>query len=100
MLFRQYLLNNGEKVVLEAIEKPCCEYASFKEPLVAALEHEQFVTASINAIYDAAYQVKDFRTMQFLDRFVKEQGIFQRNSTSLQQAQTPDSLDVPPPAQA
>lgn len=83
MLIRQYLLNNGEKVELEAIEKPYCDYKSFKEPLVAALEHERFITASINAIYDAAYQAKDFRTMQFLDWFVKEQGEEEKNTEDL-----------------
>ena len=38
------------------------------------MEHERLVTASIDAIYAAAYESKDFRTMQFLDWFVKEQG--------------------------
>ena len=32
------------------------------------------ITASINAIYAAAYEVRDFRTMQMLDWFIKEQG--------------------------
>ena len=31
------------------------------------------MTGLIHNIYDAAYQDKDFRTMQFLDWFVKEQ---------------------------
>ena len=38
------------------------------------LEHEKYVTSLINEIYGAAYDVRDFRTMQFLDWFVKEQG--------------------------
>ena len=37
----------------------------------------------INAIYDAAYSVKDFRTMQFLDWFVKEQGEEEKNAEDL-----------------
>ena len=41
--------------------------------LKAGLEHEKYVTALIHAIYAAAYDVKDFRTIQFLDWFVKEQ---------------------------
>ena len=44
------------------------------EVLKAGLAHEQYVTNLIHTIYDAAYEVKDFRTMQFLDWFVKEQG--------------------------
>jgi ferritin len=40
------------------------------------------VTASINNIYAAAYALKDFRTMQFLDWFVKEQGEEEKNAES------------------
>lgn len=80
LLFRQYLLDNGEQVKLAPIESPNKVYENFREPLVLAFEHEQFVTASINTIYEAAYKVKDFRTMQFLDWFVKEQGEEEKNA--------------------
>ncbi len=80
MLFRQYLLNNGEQVVLTEIAAPNATYSNFRDPLVQALEHEQFVTASINTIYEAAYKEKDFRTIQFLDWFVKEQGEEEKNA--------------------
>ena len=55
MLFYQYLQNNGEMLV----------------------------TASINAIYAAAYEVRDFRTMQMLDWFIKEQGEEEKNAADL-----------------
>lgn len=80
MLFRQYVLNNGESVVLTEIATPTLKYSSFRDPLVGALEHEQYVTASINTIYEAALKVKDFRTVQFLDWFVKEQGEEEKNA--------------------
>ncbi|HHY27060.1 MAG TPA: ferritin [Desulfitobacterium dehalogenans] len=83
MLFRTYLLNNDEKVTLDAIAAPDLTYEDFKAPLLAALKHEQMVTASINTIYAAAYEKKDFRTMQFLDWFVKEQGEEEKTSTDL-----------------
>lgn len=83
MLFRTYLLNNDEKVTLGAIAAPDKTFPDFKSPLTAALEHEQYVTASINNIYAAASQEKDFRTMQFLDWFVKEQGEEEKNATDL-----------------
>ena len=73
MLMLQYLQNNGEKVTLETVEKPDKELKELVDPLKAGLEHEIYVTSLINDIYDAAYSVKDFRTMQFLDWFVKEQ---------------------------
>ena len=44
------------------------------------LEHEQYVTASINNIYAAAFKINDFRTMQFLDWFIKEQGEEEKNA--------------------
>lgn len=74
MLFLQYLQNNGEKVTLEAIAKPDVELTGNKAVLEAGLKHERYVTSLIHTIYEAAYEVRDFRTMQFLDWFVKEQG--------------------------
>ena len=55
MLMVQYLQNNGGKVTLEAI----------------------------HTLYEAAYSAKDFRTMQFLDWFVKEQGEEEKNAEDL-----------------
>jgi len=83
MLFYQYLQNNSQKVVLEAIAKPDKEFTNDMDPLKAGLEHEMYVTSLINDIYAAAYEVKDFRTMQFLDWFVKEQGEEETNANDL-----------------
>ncbi len=52
-------------------------------PLKKALEHEKLVTASIDAIYAAAYEVRDFRAMQMLDWFIKEQGEEEKNAADL-----------------
>lgn len=80
MLFRQYILNSAESVVLTAVAAPDKKYENFREPLVMAYEHEKLVTASIGNIYEAAYRCRDFRTMQFLDWFIKEQGEEEKNS--------------------
>ena len=64
MLMLQYLQNNGEKVILEAVAKPDKEVKELIDPLKAGLEHEIYVTSLINDIYEAAYNVKDFRTMR------------------------------------
>ena len=80
LLFLQYLQNNSEKVTLEAIAKPDKTYNSAKDPLIYGLEHEEYVTSLIHTIYGAAYDIKDFRTMQFLDWFVKEQGEEEKNA--------------------
>ena len=83
MLFIKYLQNNGVKVELDAIAKPDKVFESPIDPLLAGYEHEQYVTSLIHNIYDAAYSVKDFRAMQFLDWFVKEQGEEETNADSL-----------------
>lgn len=83
MLFMQYLQNNGCSVTLDAIDKPDQEFNSYADPLHAGYEHEQYVTSLIHTIYDAANAVKDFRTMQFLDWFVKEQGEEETNADNL-----------------
>ena len=83
MLILKYLQNNGCKVTLEAIDKPDKRYHSFADPLHAGYEHEKYVTSLIHNIYDAANQVKDFRTMQFLDWFVKEQGEEETNAENM-----------------
>lgn len=83
MLIRTYLLNNDKKVTLLAIEAPGERYTGFGDPLEKSLEHERTVTASINAIYAAASEVKDYRTLEFLNWFVKEQGEEEKNSTDL-----------------
>lgn len=82
LLFIQYLLNNGVRPVLDGIAKPDKVFDKPIDPLVAAAEHERYVTALIHDIYDAAYAAKDFRTMQFLDWFVKEQGEEEKNADS------------------
>ena len=83
MLFYQYLQNENQKVTLEAIAKPDKKIDSHMDVLKAGLEHEEYVTSLINDIYAAAYEVKDFRTMQFLDWFVKEQGEEETNANDL-----------------
>ena len=57
MLMFQYLQNNSHRPVLEGIARPTAA-----------------PNGRLEVLYDAAYEVKDFRTMQFLDWFVKEQG--------------------------
>ena len=83
LLFMKYLQNNDEKVTFEAVAKPDQVFADLKAPLSVGLEHERYVTSLIHTIYDAAYSVKDFRTMQFLDWFVKEQGEEETNADDL-----------------
>ena len=83
MLFVKYLLNNSEKVVLQDVKAPNMSFKNFREPADAAFEHEKKVTESINKIYALAYDQKDYRTMQFLNWFVKEQGEEEKNTEDI-----------------
>ena len=83
ILFFTYLQNENQKITLDAIAKPDEDFPSHMDVLKAGLKHEEYVTSLINEIYGAAYEVKDFRTMQFLDWFVKEQGEEETNANDL-----------------
>ncbi len=83
MLFYQYLLNNEQKVTFEAVAKPDCVLTDNMSPLKKGLEHEKYVTSLINNIYAAAFEDHDFRTMQLLDWFVKEQGEEEKSASDM-----------------
>ena len=83
MLFYDYLQNNDELVEFAAIAQPDKVFTDNMGPLKAALEHEQYVTSLIDAIYAEAYEARDFRTMEFLNWFVKEQGEEETNARDL-----------------
>jgi len=83
LLFMQYMQNNKCKVTLEAIDSPDNVYEHPIDPLKTGYEHEQYVTSLIHNLYDNAYAEKDFRTMQFLDWLIKEQGEEEKNADEL-----------------
>ena len=83
MLFYQYLQNENQIVTLKAVDKPDKEINSHMDVLLAGLEHEKYVTSLVHDIYSAAYEVRDFRAMQFLDWFVKEPGEEETNANDL-----------------
>ena len=79
-LMMQYIENCGAEVVLEAIAKPTFGYSNLKQGIEASLEHERFITREINTIYGAALEEKDFKTIEFLTWFVKEQVEEEKNA--------------------
>ena len=83
LLFIAYLQKNNEEIKLTAIDGPNKIYTDFKSPLTAALEHERFITASIYDIYEEAGKQRDFRTQQFLNWFITEQGEEEKNVEDL-----------------
>ncbi len=83
MMMRRYLIDNGVRVTFGKIDKPDKKFADNVAPLNAGYEHEQYVTSLINNIYSEAFAIKDFKTMQFLDWFIKEQGEEEKNAEDL-----------------
>ena len=72
-IFINYLLSRGGRVELKAID---AVPTSWESPLAAfehTLEHEEKVTAMINALYALAEQEHDYATRGKLDWFVSEQ---------------------------
>lgn len=80
MMMRRYLIDNGVRVTFGEIAKPDKTFKEHIDPLNAGYEHEQYVTSLINNIYSLAFAQKDFKTMQFLDWFIKEQGEEEKNA--------------------
>jgi len=68
-----YIQEQGEQVMLKAIEKPPAEFGTPLETFQKTLEHEKFVTKSIHDLVDLAVQEKDHASQIFLQWFVSEQ---------------------------
>ena len=68
-----YLNQRGGSVILKAIEKPEVDWKSPLDVFENVLKHEEYVTASINELMDAAEDVKDRAAMSFLNWYLKEQ---------------------------
>ena len=83
MKIRHFLIEAGERVTLDAIAEPDKEFKDTKAPLTAGLKHEQYITTSINEIYEKAVEVKDHLTAEFLRWFIKEQGEEETNAQDL-----------------
>lgn len=79
-IIRRYLHDNEYRPTLAALDKPDASFADDMAALVAALKHEEYVTASIHQIYTAAEGVRDYRSMQLLEWFIAEQGEEETNA--------------------
>jgi len=79
-LFMQYIQNCGEEIVLEAIAKPNVSYSDLKQGIEASVAHERYITGEINTIYSTALEEKDYKTIEFLNWFIKEQVEEEKNA--------------------
>ena len=69
----KYLIERGEKVILDSIEKPQVSWDSPTSVFEASLEHEKYITGCIDKLYKLAVEADDIATQIFLQWFVTEQ---------------------------
>ncbi|MCD6147054.1 MAG: ferritin [Thermoplasmata archaeon] len=73
MKIYDYINEQGGKVKLKAIKEPPSEFESPLDMFEKTLEHEKFITKSINELMDLAIKENDHATQIFLHWFVTEQ---------------------------
>ena len=71
--FSKYLQDQGEKVVLGAMEAPKTAWKNILDMFEDALLHEKKVTAWINDLNTLAIEEKDYATQSMLKWFIDEQ---------------------------
>ena len=82
MKFYEYIMQVGGKVKLLQIDEPADNWDSAQAAFEGALEHEKFISKSINDLADIAMSEKDHATVNFLAWFVTEQ--VEEEATALQ----------------
>ncbi len=73
MKIYEYIGMQGGKALVKSIPEPPADFASPLEMFTKTLEHEQFVTKSINELMELAITEKDHATQIFLHWYVTEQ---------------------------
>jgi ferritin len=73
MKIYEYINLQGGKVVLKAMTQPPSEFESPMDMFKKTLEHEQYITKSINELMELAISEKDHASRIFLQWYVTEQ---------------------------
>ncbi len=71
--FFNYIASRGNRITLEAIQKPQSDWKSILDVFQNVLEHERLVTASINNLMKIAKSENDYASETFLQWFITEQ---------------------------
>lgn len=83
MKFYEYLHDRGGRVLFKAIDAPKTEWKTSSEVFSETLEHEQMITASINALYELALKEKDYPAQIMLQWFINEQVEEEKNASDI-----------------
>lgn len=73
MRFYTHINRRGGRVVLKALGEPPVDYGTPLDAFQKALEHEQHITGTINALYELAVEEKDYPAQMELQWFIDEQ---------------------------
>ena len=68
-----YVNQQGERVLVDAIEKPETDFSSMLDLFEKTLKHEKVVTSLINGLVKLAREENDYATESFLQWYVTEQ---------------------------
>ncbi len=71
--FIGYINERGGKAIIPAIEQPPHEFKNVKEIFAKTIEHERYISESINDIVGVCMDERDFSTHQWVQWFVTEQ---------------------------
>jgi ferritin len=78
-----HLADRGGKVALKAIAAPEAEWAGPMAAFKAVYEHEQFITKSINDLYEVALKEKDYPAQILLQWYINEQVEEEKNAAEV-----------------
>lgn len=83
MIFYNYLIDRGGRVVLKPIAEVPTEWKSLLETYEETLKHEKEVTALINNLYSIATQENEYATQSMLKWFIDEQVEEEKNAMDI-----------------
>jgi len=73
MKFMHFLIERGGSVKVPGIAEPKIEAVKYIDFFQKALEHEQYISKSINELMDTALEINDHASKSLLQGFVDEQ---------------------------
>lgn len=73
IIFYEYLHLNDARICFRDLLITCKKFKDYKEPLTEAASHEEFITESIEKLFELAIYEKDYGSQVFLSWFITEQ---------------------------
>lgn len=71
--FVHYVNDRGGKAALMSLSAPEANFGTLKEVFEQVMEHERYITSSINDLYEVTLNEKDYTTGNFLQWYITEQ---------------------------